>query len=131
MTTVIELMTLPSEHLVTATVFLAAIIATCEYVRIVLSVTAPKSVAVHLLVSLLTVVIQPLFLAAVLVLSIAATPERAWLCMAIVAGLYGVWYLAGQSSLLVRADSQGADVGFMTVGAVMTFIPGLITMGVM
>lgn len=119
------LLRLPPERLGASLLFLAAFMVVCEYLRISLAVTFTRSVLVHVLVSSLTVVIQPVVLAVALVLGTIDHPERAWLNMGLVACLYGVWYLAGQSTLLVRPDSQGADLGFMFIGMLITFVPGL------
>jgi hypothetical protein len=40
--------------------------------------------------------------------------------------MYVIWYLAGQLVLLARPDTEGADLGFMTVGALITFPVGII-----
>ncbi|WP_428264331.1 hypothetical protein [Haliangium sp.] len=126
MSALLELFTLPPDRLLESVLLVAGIVVACEYLRISLSPVFTRSVVAHLLVNLLTVVIQPVLLAVVLVLSVLAAPERAGLNFLIVAGMYGVWYLAGQSTLLARPDTQGADVGFMTIGGVLTFLPGAI-----
>ncbi|MCG8420127.1 MAG: hypothetical protein MJE77_19530 [Proteobacteria bacterium] len=127
METLFDLIRLPPERIAAALVFLAGFMVACEYLRITLSVVAPRSVPVHVLCALLTVVIQPVVLAASLVLGIADHPQRALINMLYIALLYMVWYLAGQSTLLVRPDTQGADLGFMAVGALfITFPPGLV-----
>lgn len=126
MASLLELLRLPPDRLGAALLFLAGVVVACEYLRISLSPVFTRSVPVHVLINLLTAVIQPVLLAVVLVLSIAAHPDRALVNMLLVAGLYGVWYLAGQSTLLVRADTQGADAGFMWVSSAITFIPGAI-----
>ena len=122
----LELFRLPPDRLGMAMALLAAIIVAAEYLRITLLVVGLRSVIVHLACGLLTVVLQPVLLAAVLYTSIADHPERAGVNAALVAGLYLVWYLAGQSTLLVRRDSQGADPGFMVVGAFITFATGAV-----
>ena len=122
----LALMRLPPDNMAASLALLAGLVVACEYLRISLMVTRLRSIAVHLLCGALTVVIQPAFLAVALVLGIADHPDRAWLNMGVVALLYLVWYIAGQSTLLVRRDAQGADVGFMTVGALFTFGAGLV-----
>lgn len=128
--TLFELLRLPPEHLVAAILFIGGVVVACELLRISLSPVLTRSVIAHVLVNLLTAVVLPVFLALVLVLSIVAHPDRALLNMVIVAGLYGLWYLTGQATLLVRSDTQGADVGFMFVGSVITFVPGVIALAV-
>lgn len=124
-TILLDVLRLAPERLGISLLLLAGFMVVSEYLRISLSVAFTRSVVVHVLVCLLTVVIQPVLLAVVLVLSTMAYPDRVWLNLGLVAGLYGVWFVAGQSTLLVRADSQGADLGFMTIGALITFLPGL------
>ena len=46
--------------------------------------------------------------------------------LGLVLGLYVLWYLVGQGTRLVRTDSEGADLGFMAVGALITFPAGLL-----
>lgn len=128
--TLFGLMHLPPEHLETSLLFLAAVVIACELLRVSLSPVLTRSVIAHVLVNLLTAVVLPVFLAVVLVLGILAHPERALLDMVIVAGLYVLWYLAGQATLLVRSDTQGADLGFIFIGSVITFVPGVITLAV-
>jgi hypothetical protein len=128
--TLFELMRLPPEHLVASILFLGGVVIACELLRMSLAPVLTRSVIAHVLVNLLTAVVLPVFLAVVLVLSILAHPERALIDMLIVAGLYAVWYVAGQATLLVRADTQGADLGFMFVGSAITFVPGVIALAV-
>lgn len=121
-----ELLRLPPDHLISSILFLAGLVIACELLRVSLSPVLTRSVIAHVLVNLLTAVILPVLLAVVLVLSILAHPERALINLLIVAGLYAVWYLAGQATLLVRRDTQGADLGFIVVGSAITFVPGVI-----
>lgn len=122
----LDLFRLPPARIAEALALLAAIMVAAEYLRITLLVVAPRSRFVHLACGLLTVVLQPVLLAQVLYASIADHPERAGINAALVAGLYVVWYLAGQSTLLVRRDTQGADLGFMIIGALITFGTGAV-----
>jgi hypothetical protein len=128
--TLFELLHLPPEHLAASILSLAGLVIACELLRVSLSPVLTRSVVAHVLVNLLTAVVLPALLAVVLVLSILAHPERALMNMVIVAGLYAVWYLAGQATLLVRSDTQGADLGFMFVGSAITFVPGVIALAV-
>ena len=128
--TLFELLRLPPEHLVASILFIGGLVVACELLRISLSPVLTRSMIAHVLVNLLTAVVLPVFLAVVLVLSIVAYPDRALLNMVIVAGLYALWYLTGQATLLVRSDTQGADPGFMFVGSVITFVPGVIALAV-
>jgi hypothetical protein len=75
---------------------------------------------------LLTFAIQAVVLAAVLVWADYRHPDRAWINLGYAVLFYGIWYLAGQLVLLARRDTEGADLGFMTVGALITFPVGFI-----
>jgi hypothetical protein len=130
LTSMLALLRLPPSHLVASILFVAGMVVACELLRVSLSPVLTRSVIAHVLVNLLTAVVLPVFLAVVLVLSIAAHPDRALINLGIVAGLYVLWYLAGQATLLARPDTQGADPGFMFVGSVITFVPGLIAVAV-
>lgn len=123
----LELMSLPPGRLLPALCLLASFLALCELTRIALLTEHTRSVVAHLVVILLTFAVQALVLGFVLAYSIARHPERALLNFGLVLGLYVVWYLTGQLTRLVRPVSEGADVGFMSVGALITFGIGAVT----
>lgn len=120
-----SLMSLPPDRLIPALLLLASFITLCELTRICLLVVAPRSRFVHIMEVLLTAVIQPIALAIVLIKGACEFPERAWINVGYIALMYVIWYVAGQATLLVRRDSQGADLGFMTVSALITFPVGV------
>ncbi|MEM9491359.1 MAG: hypothetical protein AAGC55_19595 [Myxococcota bacterium] len=124
----LDLLALPPDRLGRALTVLIGLLVVWEYSRISLQLVAPRSVAVHLLCGVLTLVPQTLLLGAVLIVTVQCHPERIALNAVWVAVLYLAWYLAGQSTLLVRRDSQGADPGFMWVSAVLVYTTGLITL---
>jgi hypothetical protein len=121
-----DLMGLPPDRLWSAIGLLAAFITVAELVRLSLSTTATTSVTAHLLRCLLTFPIQSVSLAIVLVVAALRFPERAWLNLGIVLSLYVLWYLVGQLTSLARSDNEGADLGFMCVGSLVTFPTGLL-----
>jgi hypothetical protein len=122
----LALLALPPDHLFSAIALLGAFIIVCELTRIVLALELTRSVLVHVTICLLTFALQSLVLAFVLAYGAHNFPGRAWINLAIVTGLYALWYITGQTTRLVRKDSEGADVGFMTVGAMITFPVGII-----
>jgi hypothetical protein len=83
-----------------------------------------QSALVHALVCALTL-LPAVLLAAALVLAAVRYPERAWINLGIAALLYGPWYLGGRITPLARADTEGADLGWLTMGALITFPVGL------
>jgi hypothetical protein len=42
----------------------------------------------------------------------------------LVAALFVVWYVAGTLTRLVRRDGEGADLGFMSLAAVIVLVVG-------
>lgn len=122
----VELMSLPPERLREWLFFLSAFIILCELTRLALATVFTRSVLAHVTRCLLTFAIQAIVLAAVLVWADYRHPGRSWINLGYALLLYVIWYLAGQLVLLVRPDTEGADLGFMTVGALITFPVGII-----
>ncbi|HLK90041.1 MAG TPA: hypothetical protein VKZ18_09105 [Polyangia bacterium] len=120
------LLALPPDQLVPALSLLAFVIVIAELVRIAIGTELTRSALAHVTVCLLTFALQSVLLAVVLVHAAHAYPTRGFVNLAFAAGLYLVWYLAGQATKLVRPVSEGADVGFMAVGALITFPAGLV-----
>jgi hypothetical protein len=119
-------MSLPPHRLGLALVFLASVIAICELTRIALCTEHTRSRIAHVSVALLTFPIQSIFLAIVLVHAAQTYPGRGWINLAIALGMYVLWFVTGQATRLVRRVSEGADLGFMCVGALITFPVGVI-----
>jgi len=122
----IELMSLPAERTREWLMFLGAFMILCELTRLALATVFTQSVLVHVIRCLLTFAIQAIVLAAVLVWADYRHPGRGWINLGYALLLYFIWYLAGQLVLLARPDTEGADLGFMTVGALITFPVGII-----
>jgi hypothetical protein len=122
----LHLLELPRDQLWASFSLLAAVIIVCELVRIALGTVLTRSRVAHLMVCLLTFSVQSLLLAFVLVVADRHHPGRGWINLGIAAVLYVVWYLTGQATRLVRSDSEGADLGFMMVGALITFPLGIV-----
>lgn len=122
----IELMSLPPERTREWLMFLGAFMILCELTRLTLATVFTRSVLAHVLRCLLTFAIQAIVLAAVLVWADYRHPGRGWINLGYALLFYFIWYLAGQVVLLARPDTEGADLGFMTVGALITFPVGII-----
>jgi hypothetical protein len=120
------LLSLPPGRLLPATGLLAGFVIVCELVRILLGSELTRSVLAHVTICLLTFPLQSIALAIVLVHAARSYPGRGPINLAIAAGLYGVWYLTGEATRLVRPINEGADLGFMTVGALITFPAGVL-----
>ena len=80
---------------------------------------------VHMLVCTLTL-LPAVLLAVMLALGALRFPERAWINLGIAALLYVPWYLGGRITSLARPDTEGADVGWLTMGALITFPCGVV-----
>ena len=122
----IQLMSLPPERTREWLMFLSAFMILCELTRLALATVFTRSVLAHVMRCLLTFAIQSVVLAAVLVWADYHHPGRGWINLGYALLLYFTWYLAGQLVLLARPDTEGADLGFMTVGALITFPVGII-----
>jgi hypothetical protein len=117
-------LSLPPERLGPALALLASVMVICELTRIALCTEHPTSRVAHVTVCLLTFPFQSILLAMVLVHAAAAHPGRGWINLGIALGAYALWFAAGQATKLVRRPSEGADLGFMCVGALITFPVG-------
>jgi len=122
----IELMSLPPGRTGEWLMFLSAFMILCELARLTLATVFMRSVLAHVIRCLLTFAFQAIVLAAVLVWADYHHPGRGWINLGYALLLYFTWYLAGQLVLLARPDTEGADLGFMTVGALITFPVGII-----
>ena len=97
-----------------------------EYVRIALTTQLTRSVVVHNIVTLASFPLPAAFLAAILIAAALRHPERAWLHLGFAVLGFVVWYLAGESTRLVRRDSDGAEPGFMFFAAMVTYPVGVL-----
>jgi hypothetical protein len=122
----LELMSLPPERIKEWLSFLIAFMILCELTRLALATVFTRSVLAHVIRCLLTFAVQAVVLAAILVWADYRHPGRGWINLGVAALMYVIWYLAGQLVLLARPDTEGADLGFMTVGALITFPVGII-----
>lgn len=119
-------LTLPPDQLWASFSLLAAVIIACELVRIALGTVLTRSRIAHVTVCLFTFAFQALLLAFVLAYADLQHGGRGWINLGIALALYVLWYLTGELTRLVRTDSEGADLGFMAVGALITFPVGLV-----
>ena len=119
-----RLLALEPRYLPHAMVLLGFAFAVNYLLRTVLLIEAPLSRWVHLVVCLLTML--PAFvLAAVLWWAASQHPERAWINLGVALVLYVAWWLGGAMTRLARPDTEGGDVGWLTMGALVTFPVGV------
>ena len=122
----LDLMSLPPARAKEWLTFLIAFMILCELTRLALATLFTRSVLAHVTRCLLTFAVQAVVLAAILVWADYRLPGRGWINLGVALLMYVIWYLAGQLVLLARPDTEGADLGFMTVGALITFPVGII-----
>jgi hypothetical protein len=122
----LHMLELPPDQLWASFSLLAGVMVVCELVRISLGTALPLSRIAHVTVCLLTFALQALLLAFVLGYGDRHHPGRGWINLGIAFVLYVVWYATGELTRLVRKDSEGADLGFMAVGALITFPVGIV-----
>jgi hypothetical protein len=84
-----------------------------------------QSAPMHMLVCALTL-LPAILMAGMLVLGAIRFPERVWINLGITAALYVPWYAGGRITRLARPDTEGADVGWLAMGALITFPAGLV-----
>ncbi len=93
--------------------------------RTVALIEAPLSRVVHATACVLTLL--PAFvLAAVLWFAASRHPDRAWINLGLAAGVYVFWWAGGAITRAARVDTEGGDIGWLTMGACVTFPVGLI-----
>lgn len=119
-------LSLPPDQLGRSLIFVAAFIVLCELTRIALSTELTRSRLAHLAVLLLTFPVQAITLAVMLVHAGSSHPGRGWLNLGIAIAMYVLWYVVGQATKLARPISEGADAGFMAVGALVTVPTGIV-----
>jgi hypothetical protein len=119
-------LSLPPDRLGPALMLLGAVVVICELVRIALSTEHTRSRVAHVAMCLLTFPLPSILLAVVLVHAASAHPGRGWINLGIALGAYALWFVAGSATRLVRRPSEGADLGFMCVGALITFPVGIV-----
>jgi hypothetical protein len=116
---------LPPGQLGPALIMLGAVIVVCELTRIALCTEHTQSRIAHMTIALLTFPVQSILLAIALVHAATAHPGRGWINLAIALGLYALWYITGETTRFVRRVSDGADLGLLCVGALITFPVGI------
>jgi len=121
----LDLFTLAPDHLVPSLIFLGALMAANDLVRTALMVEMTRSPLVHALLNVLTL-LPSFVLALVLVVAAWLHPAQRWINLLWALLLYAAWFIGGSLTRLARRDTEGADPGFMTVGALVTFPLGIL-----
>jgi hypothetical protein len=121
----LDLMSLGPERWVASLTLLAAFVVLNDLLRTALMLEFTRSWVVHLIINTLTL-LPSFVLGLVLLYAGYRHPERAWLNLAWAALLYVAWYLGGTLTRLSRRDTEGADVGFQMLGALITLPFGIL-----
>lgn len=119
-----DILALGPDTVVAGCVLLAFAFLLNDLVRTWLMTARTRSVLVHVIVCALTLA-PAVVLAGVLLWAGARHPDRVLVNLALAAALYVPWWAGGALTRLVRADSEGADLGWIAMGALITFPTGL------
>lgn len=121
----LELLSLAPERWFASLILLASAIILNELLRNALLVQYTRSVANHLMVSVL-LMLPAVMVGGALLYGAYRHPERAWLNVLWIPALYAAWYAGGALTRLARPDTEGADVGWMAMGLVFVTVPSWI-----
>lgn len=121
----LELLSLAPGTLVHAIAMLSFLFVCSYLLRTACMIERPRSVLIHMLVCILTL-LPAIALAAILVWAAHRHPDRVWINLGVAALLYLPWYLGGAMTRLARRDTEGGDLGWLAMGACITFPVGLI-----
>jgi hypothetical protein len=121
----LDVLALPAESLLPAVVMLSSMAVVSYLLRTAIMMQAPHSRVAHMVACTLTL-LPAIILAAVLVWAASQHPGRAWTNLLVAAAIYVAWGLGGTITRLARPDTEGADIGWITMGALITFPVGVI-----
>ncbi len=125
----LELLSLGPDRLLASLVLLAAVMTMNDLFRTAVMVEATRSVSVHLVVNVLT--LWPgVMLGLILLYAAFRHPERAWINLGLAMALYLFWILGGTLTRLSRRDTEGADIGWISHGAIITVALGLLALAI-
>ena len=106
-------------------VLFAALFLVNDLLRTALMSELVRSVWTHLIVLVLTLFPGAL-LGIVLLWAGHRHPDRVWINLGVAAALYPWWIAGGAVTRLARRDTEGADLGWIFHGALITFPLGLL-----
>ncbi|MGH9674136.1 MAG: hypothetical protein ACRD44_13225 [Bryobacteraceae bacterium] len=121
----LDLLSFSPAHLAGSLILLFALMTLNDLVRTALMVQRTRSVLVHATICALT--LWPgILLAFLLVYAGVVHPERVWINLGLAMLLYSGWILGGTLTKLSRPDTEGADIGWISHGAIITVAGGLV-----
>ena len=119
-----DVLELGPQNVLPAVALLAFMFLLNDLIRTWWMTQATRSVVAHVAICLLTLA-PAVTLAVVLWWAGWHHPHRVWHNLVIAAALYLPWWAGGALTRWVRADSEGADLGWIAMGAAITFPAGL------
>jgi uncharacterized membrane protein len=120
----LELMSLAPDTLAHAMAMLSFLFVVNYLLRTAYMSQRTRSVLTHMVVCTLTL-LPAIALAVILCWAAYRHPDRAWINLGVAALLYVPWYLGGAMTRLARPDTEGGDIGWLTMGALITFPVGI------
>lgn len=120
------LISLPEGMLTPSIIFIISFIILNDLIRTAIMVEYTRSVIVHIIINVLTL-LPAVVIGAVLIYAGYKHPDRAWFNLLLGVVFYFAWYLGGTLTWLSRKDTEGADVGWMTMGLFITVPCGVIS----
>ncbi len=121
----LDLLSLNPERLIYSLILLGSLVLMNDLVRTALMTEHTRSVLNHMIICVLT--IWPgIMLGIVLLYAAYRYPQRAWINLGLAILLYVAWWAGGTLTHLARQDTEGADLGWMSHGLIITVFFGLI-----
>jgi hypothetical protein len=121
----LEVMQLGPENWPHAVALLGFFAMCCYLLRTALMIELVQATWVHVAVCVLTL-LPGIVMAIVLGWAAYWYPERAWFNLLCAVLVYVAWWAGGAMTRLVRPDTEGGDVGWLAMGALITFPVGVI-----
>ncbi len=121
----VDLFALSPTHWAQCTALLAAFASSCALLRTALMLEAVLSRGVRLAIRVLSILPSPV-VAAVLVLSAARYPTRAWMNLGLATIVLMAWYAGALLPRLVRPDVDRDDTRSVLLGACIALATGLV-----
>lgn len=119
-----DLFTLKPGNLIEAFVVIAILFVMNELIKAYLMIEHTRSAVVHVGINIMTL-FPAIFLAVLLLYAGRIHPERVWINLLFAVLTFIPWYMGGLSTYMARRDTEGADIGFMTVGLFIVIFIGV------
>lgn len=121
-----EIFTLGAGNLLIAFGIITVLFFINELLKAYLMIEHTHCIITHVGINIMTI-LPAIILMAILIYAGFKHPERTGINFTFVVLSFIPWYLAGKFTRLARRDTEGADIGFMTVGLLLVVFAGIIT----